>query len=328
MSYQKNRYPLVSVIMPVYNAEKYLRESIDSILRQTYLNFEFIIINDGSTDSSQIIIDYYKKIDSRIIAIKQDNKGVVSAVNNAIKLAKGVYLSRADADDVSFDHKISELVECAINNPKAIVICGSIEIINERSEFIYRDLVLTKNEDLKRALYLRNPIPNGSTLIKKTAIDKVGGYDDVFAEDCHMWTKLYNLGDFISTGTIVYRWRMNSTGLTLSNKDKSVCKEKEYLEKIWQYKKPDFISRKKVIERSKFYQNNYDKVGVEYKRVFLFDLARLSVKLVRRGFIWQGLCQLFVIASTGRTGLGIVKKRLFWVGQSYYDRVIIKITKK
>ncbi len=86
--------------MPVYNAEKYLRESIESILNQTYKNFEFIIINDGSTDYSLKIINEYYKKDCRIKIISRENKGLVYSLNEGISIAKGEYIARMDGDDV------------------------------------------------------------------------------------------------------------------------------------------------------------------------------------------------------------------------------------
>ena len=93
--------PLVSVVMSVYNSEKYLKEAIESILNQTYTNFEFIIVNDGSTDSSLDIIQEYMKKDERIVLISRDNKGLPYSLNEGIEKAKGKYIARMDADDIS-----------------------------------------------------------------------------------------------------------------------------------------------------------------------------------------------------------------------------------
>ena len=313
--------PKVSVIMPVYNAERYLQASIDSILRQTYQDFEFIIVNDGSTDNSQVIIDHYAAIDNRIIAIKQSNKGVVSTANHAISLAKGEYISRTDADDVSFEHKIEDLLKCAEKNPKAIVICGSIEVIDERSEYVYRDLVPVRDADIRNAFYLRNPVPNGATLIKKTAIEAVGGYADVFAEDCHMWIKLLQIGEFAGTGTFVYKWRMNPKGLTLSNNSMSIKKCKEYIEELWSTRLPVHTTRSDIRKTGSYYVGLSEKFGIEYKKIFMSDLSRLSVHLIKRGYVLEGLKQLISIASTGRTGLKIVSRRLHIIGQGHFNKL-------
>ena len=95
-----NQKSLISVLMPVYNVEKYLQEAIESILNQTYSNFEFLIINDGSSDKSGEIINSYN--DSRIVYLQNNkNKGLVYTLNYGISLAKGEYIARMDGDDIS-----------------------------------------------------------------------------------------------------------------------------------------------------------------------------------------------------------------------------------
>lgn len=305
-----NTHPKISIVMPVYNAEKYLRSAIDSILRQTYANFELIIVNDGSSDESKVIIDRYASIDNRIKVIHQENRGVVATANYAASLATGEYISRHDADDISFDTKLQDWIDCIHKHPDAIVITGSIEVINYRDEFAYKDYVPTTNDDIKRSLHLRNPLPNGATLIKKTAFDEVDGYSDVFAEDCHLWTKLYAHGKFIGTGTFVYKWRMNSTGLTFSNLQKSIHKEKEYVDAIWDIDTPEYLTRKKIIDHYQLLMKHFPADGISYKKMFLHDLARVCIHLMKRGYKRQGCLQLITIASTGRTGVKTIASRL------------------
>src|SRR5688572_2119038 len=102
--------PKVSVILPVYNGEKYLREAIESILCQTYEDFEFIIINDGSTDKSEEIILSYK--DGRIVYSKNEfNKGLIYSLNKSIELASGELIARMDADDIAFPDRLQKQVD-------------------------------------------------------------------------------------------------------------------------------------------------------------------------------------------------------------------------
>ena len=98
-SFVMETLPLVSILMPVYNGREYLRPAIDSLLEQTFRNFELIIVNDGSKDDSQDIIDSYN--DARIVSLKQENQGVARSLNNGLKVAKGKYVRRHDADDIS-----------------------------------------------------------------------------------------------------------------------------------------------------------------------------------------------------------------------------------
>jgi len=114
--------PKISVIMPTLNAEKYLKEAIDSILAQTFKNFEFIIIDDNSTDNTLNIINEYK--DKRIKLIKGKNKGIASALNLGIKCSKGEYIARMDADDISLPRRFEKQIQFMDQHPE-IGICGA-----------------------------------------------------------------------------------------------------------------------------------------------------------------------------------------------------------
>ncbi len=115
--------PFISVILPVYNGEQFLKESIHSILEQTYTHFELIVVNDGSTDASQNIINSY--LDERIICIHhQQNKGLITSLNDAILIAKGDYIVRMDADDIAFKNRIQTQVQYLIDNPTIAIVAS------------------------------------------------------------------------------------------------------------------------------------------------------------------------------------------------------------
>ena len=117
--------PLVSVVMSVYNSEKYLKSSIESILCQDYSNFEFIIINGGSTDSSLKILNEYKEKDKRIIILDNiKNKGLIYSLNKGIENSKGKYIARMDSDDFSRKTRLSEQVKFMEKNTE-IAMCGT-----------------------------------------------------------------------------------------------------------------------------------------------------------------------------------------------------------
>lgn len=115
--------PLVSVVMPVYNAAPYLEESIHSILKQTYSNFEFIIFNDGSTDGSATIIAAAAARDQRIVFVDGPNRGLVAQLNHGLDKAQGVYLARMDADDIAPAERLAQQVAYLEANP-AVGLCG------------------------------------------------------------------------------------------------------------------------------------------------------------------------------------------------------------
>jgi glycosyltransferase involved in cell wall biosynthesis len=124
--------PKISVVMPVYNAEKYLDESIQSILNQSFVDFEFIIINDGSKDNTKNIIERYKKKDKRIILINNvKNLGLQISLNKGLKVARGKYIARMDADDISLKERFNIQVNYLESNPDIYLIGGSAIVIDE-----------------------------------------------------------------------------------------------------------------------------------------------------------------------------------------------------
>src|SRR6266550_5112154 len=103
--------PKISVVMPAYNAGAYIDEAISSILKQTFHDFEFIIINDGSSDDTASILKRYEESDGRIRVFHQENQGMIAALNCGCRLARGEYIARMDADDVSYAHRLEKQLE-------------------------------------------------------------------------------------------------------------------------------------------------------------------------------------------------------------------------
>ncbi len=143
----------ISVIMSVYNAEKYLNEAIESILNQTFASFEFIIINDGSTDNSLKIIKKYQKNDKRIKLINnRTNLGLIRSLNKGLKIAKGKYIARMDADDIALPKRLELQLEF-LENKKEINLVGSFAImVNEMGKKIALEKVLLCPEEIEKKL--------------------------------------------------------------------------------------------------------------------------------------------------------------------------------
>ena len=126
--------PVVSVLMPVYNAQLYVEKAIKSILTQTFIDFEFIILDDGSTDNSLNILEQYAKQDIRIRIISRENKGLIVSLNELVEQARGQYVARMDADDISRPERFAMQVDFLSKNTDHIVVGSSIEKINEKGQ--------------------------------------------------------------------------------------------------------------------------------------------------------------------------------------------------
>ena len=190
--------PEISVILPVYNGGKYLKEAIDSILNQTFKNFELIIVNDGSTDESLYIIRSYK--DERIKLINQKNTGLSKALNNGIKLAKGKYIARMDQDDISHPERLKKQIKFMESHTDYVAIGTYANYISKNGEFLYTSKTPYKSEDLKNGLPYVCPFVHSSVMMRVDALKKVGGYKNVgryfYQEDILLWIDLSKEGEF------------------------------------------------------------------------------------------------------------------------------------
>jgi len=181
----------ISIIMSVYNDEKYLSESIESILNQTYKNYEFIILNDGSTDNSKNIIVKYKKIDSRIIFIDGIKEGLTKKLNKGIKISTGNFIARQDSDDISHENRLESQINFFKINQDYALCATFAEIINEKNKIIKRSKSVFQNNKIKEKLKYSNIIIHPSVMVNKIVI-KNFFYDERFvvSQDYELWTRI------------------------------------------------------------------------------------------------------------------------------------------
>lgn len=213
--------PLISVIMPVYNSEKYLNEAIESILNQTFSNFEFIIINDGSTDQSLEIIYQYKNQDDRIVLINRENRGLINSLNEGIEKATGKYIARMDADDISLPLRFEKQIELMEN--KKADICGChYHLINEEGRYIDNHIVPLSQNSFLYYLCLTPPFAHPSVMIRKDFFDQkqltYGNTSYLAAEDYALWIELWqNNAKFENVDTFLFLYREINNSLSKRN---------------------------------------------------------------------------------------------------------------
>ena len=163
------KMPKVTVLMSVYNGEKHLREAIDSILNQTFGDFEFLIINDGSTDRTADILQSYQ--DSRIKIIHNEkNIGLTKSLNKGLKLAKGEYLARMDADDISYPNRLEVQYEYMEKNPNVGIVGSWNDVIDDIGNTIGFWKCNYSSEEIYYILNFRNCLTHCSVLFKKELV--------------------------------------------------------------------------------------------------------------------------------------------------------------
>ena len=214
---------LVSVLMPVYNADKYVFEAIWSILNQTYTDFEFIIINDGSTDNSEKIIQGFH--DPRIVYVRNEsNIRLVATLNKGIKMARGKYIMRMDADDISVADRIQEQVSFMEKNPD-VGVCGSFLSVFGTSIKPYISKRPEKDKDIRNSLLVMNSLGHPNVMIRKSVmIDNNIWYDEKFyrMEDWGLWVSLMPYCKFYNIQSSLLHYRYVSTSESRKNKKDSV----------------------------------------------------------------------------------------------------------
>ncbi len=186
---------MISVLLPVFNAEGYIERAIESILAQTYDNFELLVINDGSTDGTKALVEKYK--DPRIVFIDlPENVGLINALNNGLDLAKRKYIARMDADDVCLPTRFEKQIAFLEANPDYVACGSSIINFNETTESYMR--YPETHDQIKVALhFFERNICHPTVMIRKSAMDNNSiryRKDYAYAEDYSLWFDLIKVG--------------------------------------------------------------------------------------------------------------------------------------
>lgn len=209
---------LVSVIMPVYNGGEYLKESIESILNQTYKELEFIIIDDGSTDSSKVIIEEYQQKDKRIKFISRENRGLVKTLNELIEMTKGNYIFRMDADDIAHKRRVEKQLLCFKKGYD--LVATSIDILCEDNNITDLNLITKKGFNKKIEETLMDHIfKAGGFLCHPTIaftremLNRINGYSELcyVAEDLELYLRIAKIDvKFIKLEECLLKYRVNN----------------------------------------------------------------------------------------------------------------------
>ncbi|ALU28045.1 glycosyltransferase [Myroides odoratimimus] len=232
---------ILSVILPVYNGEKYVKSAIDSILNQSFEDFELIIINDGSNDGTLSILNSFK--DKRLNVISQENKGLIYSLNYGISLAKGKYIARMDADDIADVDRFENQVYFLDHNSDYII-CGSQKVQyfhDDPAEIFHQSNLPIDDIDIKTYLFFNSPFAHPSVMFRNS--ESLGvelKYDENFkyAEDYYLWVNLLSKGkgknlkssrlkyrDTPNSESDIGRSKMEERRLTLSKIKLEVCKK-------------------------------------------------------------------------------------------------------
>lgn len=188
--------PEISAVLPVYNGEAYVREAVESILTQTFTDFELIIINDGSTDGSGAILRELAAGDPRIVLVERANGGLVSALNEGIERARADLIARMDADDVAMPDRFARQLARMLGEPDLGVLGSFIRIMDKAGRTIRLGDYPVSVAEAARFMEHGCPVAHPTVMMRREAVLKAGGYRKLFShcEDYDLWLRISELG--------------------------------------------------------------------------------------------------------------------------------------
>ena len=333
--------PLISVVMPVYNAEKYLAEAIESILTQTYTKFEFLIFNDGSKDKSVQIVNEYAQKDKRIVFFDcKENGGLIQRLNDGIDNAKGKYIARMDNDDISLPTRFEEQVQFMEAN-EDIGICGTyFDVFEKNSNAIMLHIQHPITDNQIKLSLLTQCVIGHPTVMARTELLKNNLYSLEYnaAEDYELWarlvlkTKFYNLPKVL----LLYRWHGQNMSLKQSEAQLSKAKEiqinqlqrlglenKNQAEQIWQFlflndyyltidKKGEIVNIIKNIQNIYIFNSNHKIYDTEmFSKLFHYKV----IKLIKRTLLRP---KIAISAKHYLSFISTALSQLTWKGKVFF----------
>jgi glycosyltransferase involved in cell wall biosynthesis len=248
--------PLVTILMPVYNAERFLCEAIDSILNQTLANFEFLVIDDGSTDSSLNIIRSYK--DPRIRLVQNEkNLGISLTLNKGIELASTELIARMDADDISYPERLQKQYDYFKDHPDCALLSTQARVITEDKQVEYTDR--TNSDFYYYNLTFSSPIFHPSVMYRKQAVKEAGMYAIKYSEDYELFWQLSRKHKFYNLPEVLLDYRNNTESLHQVNK------KKEYAE----------AEHSQILRNIRFYTGINYTISGNYIKCYKYDYEPL-----------------------------------------------------
>lgn len=215
----------LSVIMAVYNGKLYLPQALESILTQTFRDFEFLVVDDGSTDESAQILAGAARRDPRIqIITNPANIGLTRSLNKVLAKARGTIIARMDADDIALPERFEKQIAFLQENSEVGVVGTAYYFINEEGGVIGGKTILVDDESIQKALIRFNPFLHSSVMIRKDFLNRVRGYDEryVRAQDYDLWMRLAPLCHFANLPEVLMKKRFTTSMISYTQERKQI----------------------------------------------------------------------------------------------------------
>lgn len=229
--------PLISVLMPVHNTEPFIAQAIESILNQSFSNFELIIVDDGSSDNSLAIANTYKDSDRRVKVYSQDNQGISKTRNYLLSLAKSEYLAWMDSDDVSRSLRLEKQYDCFQKDTNLVAIGSRALMIDEQNLpiCVWETPLQHKEIDRWHIEGKGGAVIFGSAMMRTNVVKDLGGFDVdlIGAEDLSLFLQLAELGKLKNLDDVLYQYRQHIESISHKRKDKILIDKKAVIDKAY-----------------------------------------------------------------------------------------------
>ena len=218
-----NENPKISVLLTVYNSASYIGSSIESILQQTFRDFELIIIDDCSTDGSWEIVQKYAGEDPRIVAYKNEqNLGGCRNLISGLQHVRGKYIARQDNDDWSYPDRLEKQFAFLESHPEVGIVGGSMEIMDTNGEGVGKRTYHLTDTEIRKKIFRYSPFAHPLVMIRRSVLDKVGPYDPVYApaDDYDLYFRIGKESQFANLPDVLLKYRMVPGSMTFRSTKK------------------------------------------------------------------------------------------------------------
>lgn len=300
----------VSVLLAVFNAEKYISEAVDSVLNQTFRDFEFIIINDGSTDRTLDILKVYESRDDRIRLISRENKGLITSLNEGIDLANGEWIARMDADDISLPNRLEKQLQWVEKSGTDITGCW-VKFFGSLDQRVWRGCV--SDDAIKVDMLFKCPLVHPSVMMRSTLLKQLK-YDHaaVKVEDYDLWVRAAQQGAiFANVPEVLLHYRRHPAQVTVVDRVRQLESTEDIRRNYWDslaqsmHKNNTELSRKSFDtsvlsnkltfpeQLADFCKGIGSQVNQEAKKVLMDNLYKLSLYKPSLASLWMWLGNYF-----------------------------------
>jgi cellulose synthase/poly-beta-1,6-N-acetylglucosamine synthase-like glycosyltransferase len=272
--------PRVTVLMPVYNEQRHVLAAVQSVLSQTFTDLELVVVDDGSVDATPAVLATLS--DPRLVVLRQENKGMAAALNAGASRARGEYVARMDADDISLPHRIARQVEWLDAHPEIALLGTAFRRIDGDGNGVGVTRMLTSHDELRRDLFTCSPFGHGTIMIRTAVLAASGGYDGSFwpAEDYDLWRRVMAGSRAANLPEVLYEYRVHEGNSSTEEQQQVSARIQSDLWETWTAPSLGF---RQAVQELRPYRSSRQRRQEGFVLLYAEQQAALLKQAIRRG---------------------------------------------